>query len=63
MKFPVLWSCEDEQDTSLENTLQGTILIAKTNEQDFPILKVHTVVFFWLPCIRNRSLNLVDLNE
>lgn len=41
----------------------NTLLIAKTNEQDFPNLDVHTAVLFCLPCVRNRSLNPVDLSQ
>lgn len=63
MNFPVSQSYEDKQDTSLEITGGNIFLTAKTNVQAFPILNECTVVLFWLPNIRNRSLNSVDLNQ
>lgn len=63
MNLMVSKSCEDKQDTSLEVTGGNIFLTAKTNAQAFPTHNECTVVLFWLPSIRNRSLNSVDLSQ
>lgn len=63
MNFLVSKSCEDKQDTSLEITGGNIFLTAKTNAQAFPTHNECTMVPFWLPSIRNRFLNSVDLKQ